>query len=179
MRLKLALLILLVVAVIFLPTTIFLAFGMMPTIAAFVTDRSVGRNKSICIGAMNFAGCFPFLLKFWTEFGQQNIENAFRLAADIETIIVIYMLAAGGCAIDKAITGIASNLIIQRSETRLSKIKIEQDKLVKRWGEKVTGLYKLDDYGFPERPIPDKNPKKNDEKKIEDEEITPRPESPE
>ncbi len=165
MALKLALLILVVVGVIFLPTTVFLAFGMMPTIAAFVTDRSVGRNKTICIGAMNFAGCFPFLLEFWTEFGQQTVENAFRMVSNVENILVIYMLAAGGYAIDKAVTGITSSLVIQRSEKRLKKIKIEQEKLVKRWGEKVTGQYRLDDYGFPIRPIPVKNNTVNDQPK--------------
>jgi len=115
MHLKLAFAIVFVVGIIFLPTTVFLLFGMMPTIAAFVSDRSVGRNKTVCVGAMNFAGCFPFLLEFWTEFGQQTVENAFRLAADLETIIVIYMLAAGGYAIDKAVTGITATLIIQKA----------------------------------------------------------------
>ena len=158
MAIKLALLICIVCGIIFLPTTVFLAFGMMPTIAAFATDRSVGRSKTICIGAMNFAGCFPFLLRFWTEFGQQTVENAFRLAADIETIIVIYLLAAVGYAIDKAVTGITVSIISQRTDSRLKKIEKEQEKLVKRWGEKVTGQYKLDDYGFPVRPIQEKKP---------------------
>jgi hypothetical protein len=163
MALKLALVIIVVLGFIFIETTVFLAFGMMPTIAAFATDRSVGRSKTICIGAMNFAGCFPFLLEFWTEFGQRTIEAAFRLAADVETIIVIYMLAAGGYAIDKAVTGITVSIIAQRTESRLKKIDKEQEKLVKRWGEKVTGQYKLDDYGFPVRPIPEKKAPKDDD----------------
>ena len=115
MALKLALLIIIVLGFIFLPTAVFLAFGMMPTIAAFVTDRSVGRSKTICIGAMNFAGCFPFLLEFWTETGQRTVESAFRLAAEVETIIVIYMLAVVGYAIDKAVTGITVSIIAQRT----------------------------------------------------------------
>lgn len=147
-----------VIGYIFLPTTVFLAFGMMPTMAAFLTDRSVGRNKTICVGLMNFAGCFPFLLKFWTDFGHQTVSNAFRLASDLETIIVIYLLAAGGYAIDIAVTGITSNIVIKRSQKRLKKARIEQEKLVKRWGEKVTGQYALDDYGFPVEPIPEKEP---------------------
>jgi len=163
MHLKLAFAIVFVVGIIFLPTTVFLLFGMMPTIAAFVSDRSVGRNKTVCVGAMNFAGCFPFLLEFWTEFGQQTVENAFRLAADLETIIVIYMLAAGGYAIDKAVTGITATLIIQKAQKRARKIDKEQEKLIKRWGEKVTGQYQLDDYGFPIHPIPTAQPSQNED----------------
>ena len=154
MALKLSLLIMIIVGFVFLPTTIFLIFGMMPTIAAFSMDRSVGKSKTVCVGAMNFAGCFPFILKFWTEFGQQTIENAFRLVADVQTILVIYILAAGGYAIDKAVTGITATIIVQRAESRLKKIRKEQKKLVSKWGEKVTGKYKLDDYGFPVDAIP-------------------------
>lgn len=159
MQKKLTFAILVVVGIIFLPTTVFLLFGMMPTIAAFVSDRSVGRNKTICVGLMNLAGCFPFLLDFWTgsELGQNTVGNAFRLASDLETIIVIYMIAAGGYAIDKAVTGITASIIIQKAEKRVKKIDKEQERLTVRWGEKVTGLYKLDDYGFPLTPIPSKN----------------------
>ena len=40
---------------------------------------------------------------------------------------------------------------------------------MKRWGEKVTGKYKLDDYGFPVRPIPEKKTlKNNNDDKVED-----------
>jgi hypothetical protein len=170
MAIKLLLVILIVVGFIFLPTTVFMIFGMLPTIAVFATDRTVGRNKTICIGAMNFAGCFPFLLEFWMEFGQQTVDNALRLIGQSETIIVIYMLALGGYAINKAVTGITVSIIIQRNERRLKKINSEQEKLVKRWGEKVTGQYALDDYGFPVKPIPEKKKEKGgkDAKKNQD-----------
>jgi len=156
MKVKIALLFFCVIAYIFLPTTIILAFGMMPTIAAYSMDRSVGKNKTICVGLMNFAGCFPFLLEFWTEFGQQTVSNAFSLIADVQTVLVVYMLAAGGYAIDIAVSGIMSSFILQRSKKKLEKMQKEQKKLIDRWGEKVTGKYKLDDFGFPIRPIADK-----------------------
>ena len=159
---KISFALLLFIGAIFLETTVFLAFGMMPTIVVFAVDKTVGKNKTICVGAMNFAGCFPFLLKFWTEFGQQTVENAFRLVADVQNIIVIYLLAAGGYAIDAAVTGITSSIIVQRSQSRLKSIKKEQKDLIARWGEKVTGHYDLDDYGFPKRPIPEKTATIND-----------------
>lgn len=146
---KLLLLIIAVVGFVFKETAIILVFGMMPTLAILATDKSIGKSRTICVGAMNFAGCFPFLLEFWSGFGQQTIDNAFNIISNVETIIVIYMLAAGGYAIDKTVTGITASIIIQKSERRLKKIGEEQKKLVERWGEKVTGQYKLDEYGFP------------------------------
>lgn len=149
MKKKLLIVCLGVAAVFFLPTAILLAFGLMPTIASYAMDRTIGKNRTICVGAMNFAGCFPFLLDLWTEFGAQTVENAFHVIADAQTIIVIYLLAAGGYAIDLAVTGITTTLIIQNSESRLKAIKKQQAEMVGQWGEKVTGRYRLDDYGFP------------------------------
>lgn len=143
-------------AFLFKETAIILAFGMMPTIAVFAIDKSVGKSKTICVACMNFAGCFPFLIEFWVEFGQQTVVNAFRIVANVQNVIIIYMLAAGGYAIDSAVTGIMSTLLIQRSESRLKKIRQDQENLIDRWGEKVTGRYPLDDYGFPVKPIPSK-----------------------
>lgn len=138
-----------IAAAVFLPTTIILVFGMMPTIASFVMDRTVGKNRTICVGSMNFAGCFPFLLDLWTKFGAQNIENALTIIADAKTIIVIYLLAVGGYAIDLAVTGITASIIVQRSESRLKSIKKQQAEMIDQWGDKVTGKYRLDDFGFP------------------------------
>lgn len=149
MRVKISLLMLLIIAIAFKSTTVFLAFAMLPTIVALATDRTLGKTKTICVGAMNFSGAFPFLLEFWSEFGAQTVENAFSLVANPETIIVIYLLAAGGYAIDMAVTGITATYLVQRSQNRLEKVKKEQKDLIKRWGEKVTGLQRLDDYGFP------------------------------
>lgn len=134
---------------VFLPTTIFLAIGMMPTLAAFTIDRSVGKSKTICVGFMNFAGCFPFVLQLWTDYGQPTIENALTLIADVQNIIIVYLLAAGGYAIDVAVTGITATLIIQRLNSRLEHVKDKQKKLEEEWGEKVTGKYVLDEFGFP------------------------------
>jgi hypothetical protein len=149
MRLKILLLFLAMLCFMFASTAVILAFGMMPTIASFFTDRSVGKNRTICVGCMNFAGCFPFPLEFWTEFGHQTMRDALDLITDSHTVIIIYVLAAGGYAIDIAISGIASGIIVERSKLRLKKIKNGKDKMTERWGKKVTGEKPLDDFGFP------------------------------
>jgi len=144
-------------AILFLPTTMIIIFGMMPTFASFVIDRTISKNRTICVGFMNFAGCFPFLLDLWTKFGERNMENALFIITDTKTIIVMYLLAAGGYAIDLAVTGVTASIIVQQSESRLKAIRKQQAEMIDQWGDKVTGKYRLDDFGFP---IED-NPKKH------------------
>lgn len=143
-----------IIAVIFKETTLFLVLGMLPTLALFAIDKTIGKSRTICVGAMNFAGCFPYLLEFWTSQGLHSFENIMSYFT-VQNFIIIFLLAAGGYAIDAAVTGITATILVQRSEARLKRIKKEQENLIKRWGEKVTGLYELDDYGFPVRPIPE------------------------
>ena len=149
MKKKIIIISVLALGVAFLPTTILLAFALMPTIAAFTVDKTVGRSRTLCVGFMNFAGAFPFLLEFWTEFGNRTIENAFMLIGDVQNILIIYSLAGGGYAIDIAVTGIMSSLIIQRANNRMETLDKRQKELVKLWGDKVTGKYRLDQNGFP------------------------------
>ena len=158
MRIKLFLVFLACLSFTFLPTAIFIIFSMIPTLAIFAIDRSVGHNQTICIGAMNFAGCFPFLLDFWTQDIELTVRGAFSLAANPDTFVFIGMMALGGYAIDWAVTRMTGSIILEKSKRRLNKIDKEQTKLVNRWGEKVTGRYQLDDYGFPVRPIPKAEP---------------------
>lgn len=146
---KILILCVLIAGVMFLPTTILLTFGMLPTLVVLAIDRTIGKNRTLCVACMNFAGCFPFLLKFWTTFGEQTTENAFAVAGNAQSIMTIYLLAAGGYAIDLAVTGITASFIIQRAESRMKSIKKQQKEMAKQWGEKVTGRYKLDEHGFP------------------------------
>ena len=55
----------LVASVLFLPSTMILLAGMMPTIAANVVDKTRQKSRTISVGMMNLAGCMPFLLELW------------------------------------------------------------------------------------------------------------------
>ncbi|PJF38249.1 MAG: hypothetical protein CUN55_17970, partial [Phototrophicales bacterium] len=90
-------------AVVFLPTTIVLAIGMMPTIAASVIDRSRGKFLTLSVGLLNAAACLPFILYLWHV--GNSIENALELMVQARTIIIIYVIAALGYVVDFAVTG--------------------------------------------------------------------------
>lgn len=136
-----------IVALIFTPTSAILFVGMLPTVVAFIVDRSFQKNKTFTIGAMNFAGCFPFLLMLWMT--ENTLQVSLKLLSDPVTIIVIYSVAGFGYVINWGVTQAVIAILVEKSHHRIKKIQQEKKVLVERWGEKVTGKYDLDQTGFP------------------------------
>lgn len=139
----------------FLPTTIILFFGLMPTFAALVIDPTPDRIKTLSVGAMNIAGCVPFLLKLWTSGMGQSIEAAFKLILQPETMITIYVCAAGGYLIFYAVGGLVSGVMLQTGKSRVEEVQKRMIELERKWGREVTGALPLDERGFPEDVVDD------------------------
>lgn len=136
-----------ITAVVFMPTTILLFIGMLPTLVAGLVDRTGKGTKALTVGSMNLAGCAPFLFDLWKR--GQTADNALMIITDPRTIIVVYCAAGIGYLIDWAMSGIVATIMIQRSGFRLKEIKNRQATLVERWGPEVTGNMPLDAEGFP------------------------------
>lgn len=124
-----------VLAVMFVPTSVILLAGMLPTMVAFVVDRHPSKNKTFTIGAMNFSGCFPYLLDVW--FHANSMEVALRLLSEPKTIIVMYAAAASGYGVNMVVTYIVSATLLQRAEIRVKRIDKEKKDLEERWGSAV------------------------------------------
>lgn len=144
--------------IMFMPTTFLIVVGMLPTFVAIAVDREPGKNKSFTIGAMNFAGCFPYLLGLWTK--SNSMELAINYLADPKTIIIIYSIAGLGYLINSAVTIVVSSILVQRSRLRIAKIEDEKLALEERWGKKVNGKYDLDENGFIIQKASDQTAKK-------------------
>ena len=136
----------LLAAVLFMPTTILLVVGMLPTVVAALIDRK-GGARAITVGALNLCGCIPFLMDLWTK--GHTTELAVSLITDPLTIIVMYAAAGIGYMIDWALSGIVATILVQRSTSRMEAIRKRQAELVERWGKEVTGELPLDAEGFP------------------------------
>ena len=136
----------LLMAVVFLPTTFLLAVAMMPTFVAALVDRAKRKTKAITVGAMNLAGSTPFLLELWME--GHNFAKAFDIVTDAKAIVVMYAAAGVGYIIDWALTGVVSGFLLQRGKARVKAIEKRQKELVERWGKEVTGEVAVDSYGF-------------------------------
>lgn len=124
-------------ALIFHATTIFLVIGMMPTIVAKLVDKTKEKTKSLTIGFMNFAGCFPF----WFEILEKGhtLDAVLSVLTSSMSMVIIYSTAVLGYLIEWGVVGFVANIAVQRGKARLVAIKKHQEELVRRWGPEVTG----------------------------------------
>ncbi len=121
--------------------------GMLPTGVAWIIDRSRQKSKTLTVGAMNFAGCFPYLMSIWMAFDPAVLSA--RYLDDPLTIIVIYGAAFVGYVINYLSVSGFSAYAVQRAKDQILKIDKEKKALEQRWGKKVNGKTVLDEKGFP------------------------------
>lgn len=136
-----------IMSVMFSSMAIIAAVGMIPTLVAIIVDRTEGRLRAMTVGALNFAGCAPFMIEVFKH--GNNIQTAITYILQPRTIVVMYFAAGMGYLIDWAMTGIVSSIMVQRTKARLKDIGKQQKELTDRWGVEVTGTVPLDEFGFP------------------------------
>ncbi|MCE7886852.1 MAG: hypothetical protein DYH13_05020 [Alphaproteobacteria bacterium PRO2] len=141
---------LVILGAIFMPSAVLLGIGMMPTIAAMFADPRHARTRVVTVGALNLAGCVPFLFKLWSE--GHEFDNAINIATDPQAIIVMYAAAGAGYMIDWSMSSVVAAILYQRGLARQESIKKRQAELVARWGAEVTGQIPLDHQGFAIQP---------------------------
>ncbi|MCB1682409.1 MAG: hypothetical protein H6858_08660 [Rhodospirillales bacterium] len=144
----------LIVSIIFsglfsLPTALMLIIGMLPTVGAMLSSRGEQKARAISVACMNFAGCFPFLLKLWAA--GRTFDTGIKIIANPVVFIIVYSMAAMGYLIDMFLAGYVASFLYQRGRARLVTIETRQQELVQRWGEEVTGKIPLDEEGFPRK----------------------------
>ncbi len=144
---RILLVFMMVAAIVFMPTTIILFVGMLPTMAAAMADRSRKATRAFTVGSLNLAATTPFLLDLWTS--NHSADYALLLISDPWTVIVMYAGAAIGYMIDWALSGMVATMMVQTASARLRAIHREQEVLVARWGPEVSGDIALDAAGFP------------------------------
>jgi hypothetical protein len=121
----------------FLPTTLLLAVGMLPAVVAFVVDRDPERYAAIAVGPLNFAGLLPFLLDLWQ--GANSMAQLEQIAARPANWILVYGAAAFGWAIYTALPPAVAGVLVARRRRRIEELKAKRMRLVSEWGEEVTG----------------------------------------
>ena len=129
-----------------LPSTVMLFIGMMPTFVCLLIDRTAEKTRVLTVGAMNMAGCSPFIVQLWTT--QNTFESSINIVTDPRTVIVMYCVAGIGYMLDWAISGIVATVMVQRAQHRIILIQKKQDEMIERWGREVTGEIPVDAQGF-------------------------------
>lgn len=137
----------LLMSIVFLPSTILLVIGMLPTLIAIIVVSKNHRNKALTIGAMNFAGCFPYLMDIWQS--NDRVAQMFEVLSDPMTVVVMYSAAGLGYIINYGVTKLVRQMMYAGAERKIKNIEEEKKKLEERWGRKVRGDVVLDINGFP------------------------------
>ena len=134
-------------SVLFLPTTLLVVVGMLPTPMVALVERSGKRfAKAVTVGAMNLAGCSLFIVDLWTH--GHTFDKAVSIITNPTSIIIMYGAAGAGYIVDWAMTGLVANVMYERGKKRQKDILQEQEELVERWGREVKGVDVVDDDGF-------------------------------
>lgn len=137
---------------IFHALAVILIIGMLPTLVAAIIDQSKYKFRTITVGAMNFAGCAPFLIEIFVK--GNSLDIALNFLTQPLTIVVMFTAAGMGYLIDWALTGIVSSIMVQRAKGRMRDIEGHQKELIERWGPEVSGSIPLDELGFAkDRPL--------------------------
>ena len=120
-------------AVIFRPTAVLLAVGLIPTLMTLLFDRTPEKFGVLCIGSLNLAGLYPILMPLWTK--GHTMENAMKTLGDPTTGAVILGAAGVGCIIYFATPPIVSIALRYKIGHEIGDLEQRQKDLVAYWGE--------------------------------------------
>ena len=125
------------VALFILPTSVLFIGGMIPTIIAFVTDRTTEKYLPMIVGSLNFCGVMPAGFDLWQ--GGSSIDRALSLLGDPFNLAVMLGSAGVGWLIYLCVPAGVAALMVWRSEQDMARWQARQEALVAEWGPEVTG----------------------------------------
>lgn len=134
---------LLPVALVLFPTTIVLVPFMLPTIVAYTIDRAEGRPFTITVGLLNGAGTLPAVLAVWSQ--GHTLAVAQGALGEVLFWFMAYLCAAIGWTLYMVLPPILRQYYGSITDSRVDKLRQEQDKLIAEWGEDVTGAAAVSD----------------------------------
>lgn len=134
-------------SVAFFASSLLLLVGMLPTLIALVVVSKNHKNKALTIGAMNFSGCFIYLLEIWQS--NDRMSSTIEILSDPMSTVIMYGAAGVGYIINWGVTNFVRQIMYSTAEAKIRSLENEKKKLIERWGEKVTGEIVLDINGFP------------------------------
>lgn len=124
-------------AALFLPTLAVLALGMLPTLSAYVVDRSREKHLAVTVGLLNFCGCVHALIGLWAA--GQSYQSMNAAIYNVYNWLIAYGAAGCGWLIYMFMPSIVLAYYRVASEARIQILRSLQRKLVESWGEEVVG----------------------------------------
>lgn len=117
------------------PTVMLFFFGMLPTIVAYLVDRTQEKYATFCVASMNFCGVFPYMMELWMEGHTTFIAT--EILADVFSLVIIYGAAAFGWVIFTSVPPVVASFLSVIAQQRVSTLRLLQRKLIEEWGEAV------------------------------------------
>ena len=116
-------------------SVILLIVGMLPTMVAFIIDKSSGKYATLCVGAMNITGVFPSILELWT--GQNSFSQAIQIITNVFDLVIMYGAAGFGWILYIVIPSVVSALLNLLAQRRITRLRNQQRELINEWGKDV------------------------------------------
>jgi len=138
-----ALIIIVMLLLVALPTVLFLSFTMLPAVVALIVDRTDEKSATFCVGGLNLCGVFPYLLALWLQ--DNTLDQSLRLLTDVFVLAVIYGAAGMGWMLYLSLPPVFASFIQVMSQRRLQQLRATQKTIIEEWGEEVIRDADLDD----------------------------------
>jgi len=130
-------LLMLPVVAVLLPSCIVLTVNMVPTIVAYVVDKSREKYLAITVGLLNICGTLPALAALWQQ--DQSYDAALDIVGNPFHWLVAYGAAGIGWLVYLGLPPILEHYYGITSQARLLDHQRKQQILVEAWGEEVRG----------------------------------------
>lgn len=125
------------VVAVLLPTCVVLLIGMVPTVVAYMVDRTREKSLAITVGLLNFCGVLPGVFELWAE--GQAYDVAMSVATDPLFWLTSYGAAAVGWMVYLTLPVLIATYYAMTSGRRVHSLRKRQAELVETWGEEVVG----------------------------------------
>lgn len=119
-----------------LPTVVLLFFTMLPTLAAWASEKGANKYAWLCVGGLNFAGVIKFLFDLW--FGVHTLDEAFNLLSEGSLLLWAYGASGIGWLLYTSMPPMVSSWLAFTTDRRVAALKAAQKRLVEDWGDEVT-----------------------------------------
>src|SRR4051812_36765191 len=124
-------------AIALLPVTLVLIVAMVPTLVARIVDPAPGRQLTITVGSLNFAGALWFMHDLWSV--GQSFSAIIPTLSDMIGWLASLVGAGMGWAIYSLMPILTRSIATTKSNLRLSRVRKAQAELVEHWGDPVRG----------------------------------------
>lgn len=124
------------------PTMIVLFFGMLPTLVAFIIDRSEQKSATFCVGSINFIGVFPYIMDLWID--NNTLDAAINNVTDLFAMLIMYSASAFGWLLFMAMPTVVASFVTVLQQRKVAQLRGQQKELMEEWGAEVAALVEME-----------------------------------